>query len=79
MNNSALLILLGVLMAVVSLLCANSVQMFRATVCIMLLVANIGILALVAASFEVVDEDDEEKKIKKIKNFTKHRTITPIF
>lgn len=62
MNNSALLILLGVLMAVVSLLCANSVQMFRATVCVMLLVANIGILALVAASFEVVDEDDEEKK-----------------
>lgn len=62
MNNGALLILLGVLMAVVSLLCANSVQMFRATVCVMLLVANIGILALVAASFEVVDEDDEEKK-----------------
>lgn len=62
MNNCALLILLGVLMAVVSLLCANSVQMFRATVCVMLLVANIGILALVAASFEVVDEDDEEKK-----------------
>lgn len=62
MNNCALLILFGVLMAVVSLLCANSVQMFRATVCVMLLVANIGILALVAASFEVVDEDDEEKK-----------------
>lgn len=62
MNNGALLILLGVLMAVVSLLCANSVQMFRATVCVMLLVANIGILALVAASFEAVDEDDEEKK-----------------
>lgn len=62
MNNGALLILFGVLMAVVSLLCANSVQMFRATVCVMLLVANIGILALVAASFEVVDEDDEEKK-----------------
>lgn len=62
MNNGALLILLGVLMAVVSLLCANSVQMFRATVCVMLLVANIGILALVAASFEVVDEEDEEKK-----------------
>lgn len=62
MNNGALLILLGVLMAVVSLLCANSVQMFRATVCVMLLVANIGILALVAASFEIVDEDDEEKK-----------------
>lgn len=62
MNNGALLILLGVLMAVVSLICANSVQMFRATVCVMLLVANIGILALVAASFEVVDEDDEEKK-----------------
>ena len=65
MNNGALLILLGVLMAVMSLLCANSVQMFRATVCVMLLVANIGILALVAASFEVVDEDDEEKKQKK--------------
>lgn len=62
MNNGALLILFGVLMAVVSLLCANSVQMFRATVCVMLLVANIGILALVAASFEIVDEDDEEKK-----------------
>lgn len=62
MNDGALLILLGVLMTVVSLLCANSVQMFRATVCVMLLVANIGILALVAASFEVVDEDDEEKK-----------------
>ncbi|EEX70001.1 hypothetical protein [Mitsuokella multacida] len=62
MNNGALLILFGVLMAVVSLLCANSVQMFRATVCVMLLVANIGILALVAASFEVVDGDDEEKK-----------------
>lgn len=62
MNNGALLILCGVLMAVVSLLCANSVQMFRATVCVMLLVANIGILALVAASFEVVDEDDKEKK-----------------
>ena len=62
MNNCALLILFGVLMAVVSLLCANSVQMFRATVCVMLLVANIGILALVAASFEVVDEDDEDKK-----------------
>lgn len=62
MNNGALLILLGVLMVVVSLLCANSVQMFRATVCVMLLVANIGILALVAASFEVVDEEDEEKK-----------------
>lgn len=62
MNNGALLILLGVLIAVVSLLCANSVQMFRATVCVMLLVANIGILALVTASFEVVDEDDEEKK-----------------
>ena len=62
MNNCALLILFGVLMAVVSILCANSVQIFRATVCVMLLVANIGILALVAASFEVVDEDDEEKK-----------------
>lgn len=62
MNNGALLILFGVLMAVMSLLCANSVQMFRAIVCVMLLVANIGILALVAASSEVVDEDDEEKK-----------------
>lgn len=62
MNNGALLILFGVLMAVVSLLCANSVQMFRATVCVMLLVANIGILALVTATIEVVDDDDEEKK-----------------
>lgn len=62
MNNGALLILFGVLMTVVSLLCANSAQMFRATVCVMLLVANIGVLALVAVSFEVVDEDDEEKK-----------------
>lgn len=63
MNNGALLILLGVLMAVVSLLCANSVQMFRATVCVSLIVMDICLLFFAfAVRIEGYDNDDETLK-----------------
>lgn len=63
MNNCALLILLGVLMAVVSLLCANSVEMFRATVCVSLIVMDICLLFFAfAVRIEGYDNDDETLK-----------------
>lgn len=62
MNNCVVFILFGVVMTVVSMLCANSESTFRATVAVMLLVANMGILVLVMGCFEGVYEDDEGDK-----------------
>lgn len=61
--NNMLVLFLGAIMMVVAMVCANSVEMFRATVCVSLIVMDICLLFFV---FEVIIEgynsdDDEEK------------------
>lgn len=63
--NNVLMILVGVVTVVFAMACANSVEMFRATVCVSLLVLNVCMISLVSmAIFEVTDDDDDEKPEK---------------
>lgn len=61
MNN--LMILFALLVSfVVSVACANSEQMFRGVVAVLLLTLNVMAVLFLAASIEVIEEDDDENK-----------------
>lgn len=60
--NNMLVLFLGAIMMVVAMVCANSVEMFRATVCVSLIVMDICLLFFVfAVRIEPTDDDNEEK------------------
>ena len=60
--NNMLVLFLGAIMMVVAMVCANSVEMFRATVCVSLIVMDICLLFFVSeVIIEPMDDDNEEK------------------
>lgn len=64
--TNLLVLFLGAIMMVVAMVCANSVEMFRATVCVSLILINALLiffaLAVVKIGIEVDDDDDDEEK-----------------
>ena len=59
--NNMLVFFLGAVMMVVAMVCANSVEMFRATVCVSLIVMDICLLFFAfAVRIEGCDNDDDE-------------------
>lgn len=62
MNNVTVLFL-GAVMMVVAMVCANSVEMFRATVCVSLILINMLLIFFVSTIAKIgieVDDDDEK-------------------
>lgn len=61
--NNMLVLFLGAIMMVVAMVCANSVEMFRATVCVSLIVMDICLLFFASTVIiEGYDNDDETLK-----------------
>lgn len=61
--NNMLVLFLGAIMMVVAMVCANSVEMFRATVCVSLIVMDICLLFFVSeVIIEGYNRDDDEEK-----------------
>ena len=63
--SNLLVLFLGAIMMVVAMVCANSVEMFRATVCVSLILINALLLFFVSAIVKIgieVDDDDETLK-----------------
>lgn len=59
--NNMLVLFLGAIMMVVAMVCANSVEMFRATVCVSLIVMDICLLFFVSeVIIEEYNSDDDE-------------------
>lgn len=59
--NNMLVLFLGAVMMVVAMVCANSVEMFRATVCVSLIVMDICLLFFAfAVRIEGYENDDDE-------------------
>ena len=63
--NNVMVLFLGAIMMVVAMVCANSVEMFRATVCVSLILINALLLFFVSTvvkiGIEAEDDDDEGK------------------
>lgn len=64
--TNLLVLFLGAIMMVVAMVCASSVEMFRATVCVSLILINMFLIFFVSAvvkiGIEVDDDDDDEEK-----------------
>lgn len=63
--NNVLVLLIGAIMMVVAMVCANSVEMFRATVCVSLILINMLLIFFVSTIVKIgieVDDDDETLK-----------------
>lgn len=61
--NNVMVLFIGAIMMVVAMVCANSVEMFRATVCVSLIVMDICLLFFAfAVRIEGYDNDDETLK-----------------
>ena len=59
--SNMLVLFLGAIMMVVAMVCANSVEMFRATVCVSLIVMDICLLFFVSeVIIEGYNSDDNE-------------------
>lgn len=63
--NNVMVLFLGAIMMVVAMVCANSVEMFRATVCVSLILINMLLIFFVSTIAKIgieVDDDDETLK-----------------
>ena len=63
--NNVMVLFLGAVMMVVAMVCANSVEMFRATVCVSLILINMLLIFFVSTIIKIgieVDDDDNEEK-----------------
>ena len=61
--NNVMVLFLGAVMMVVAMVCANSVEMFRATVCVSLILINMLLIFFVSTVVKIgfeVDDDDEK-------------------
>lgn len=61
--NNVMVLFIGAIMMVVAMVCANSVEMFRATVCVSLILINALLLFFVSTVVKIgieVDDDDEK-------------------
>lgn len=63
--SNILVLLVGAIMMVVAMVCAQSVEMFRATVCVSLILINMFLIffasSIVKIGIEVEEDDSEEK------------------
>ena len=65
--NNVLVLLIGAIMMVVAMVCANSVEMFRATVCVSLILINMLLIFFVSTIAKIgieVDDDDDDETLK---------------
>ena len=65
--NNVLVLLIGAIMMVVAMVCANSVEMFRATVCVSLILINMLLIFFVSTIAKIgieVDDDDDNETLK---------------
>ena len=64
--TNLLVLFLGAIMMVVAMVCANSVEMFRATVCVSLILINALLIFFVSTvekiGIEAEEDDDDEEK-----------------
>ena len=63
--SNVMVLFLGAIMMVVAMVCANSVEMFRATVCVSLILINMLLIFFVSTIAKIgieVDDDDETLK-----------------
>ena len=63
--SNLFVLFLGAIMMVVAMVCANSVEMFRATVCVSLILINALLIFFVSAVVKIgieVEEDDDDKE-----------------
>ena len=63
--SNVMVLFLGAIMMVVAMVCANSVEMFRATVCVSLILINMFLIFFVSTIAKIgieVDDDDETLK-----------------
>ena len=63
--SNMLILFLGAIMMVVAMVCANSVEMFRATVCASLILITMLLIFFVSTIAKIgieVDDDDETLK-----------------
>lgn len=61
--NNVMVLFIGAIMMVVAMVCANSVEMFRATVCVSLILINMLLIFFVSTIVKIgieVDDDDNE-------------------
>lgn len=65
--SNLLVLFLGAIMMVVAMVCANSVEMFRATVCVSLILINALLLFFVSTVVKIgieAEEDDDDETLK---------------
>ena len=61
--NNILMILIGIVTVITTMACAGSEEVFRATVCVFLLVLDVCMIFLASAAvIEIDDDDDNEEK-----------------
>ena len=63
--SNVMVLFLGAVMMVVAMVCANSVEMFRATVCVSLILINMLLIFFVSTIVKIgieVGDDDETLK-----------------
>lgn len=62
--NNVLFILLGVVATVISMACAREVEIFRATMCILVITANVELLFILGTMLYDPEDEDEGKEDK---------------
>ena len=63
--NNVMVLLLGAFMLVVAMVCANSVEMFRATVCVSLILINMLLIFFVSTVVKIgIEVDDADETLK---------------
>ena len=65
--TNLLVLFLGAIMMVVAMVCANSVEMFRATVCVSLILINALLIFFVSTVVKIgieAEEDDGDETLK---------------
>lgn len=65
--TNLLVLFLGAIMMVVAMVCANSVEMFRATVCVSLILINALLIFFVSTVVKIgieAEEDDDDETLK---------------
>ena len=61
--NNVMVLFLGAVMMVVAMVCANSVEMFRATVCVSLILINMLLIFFVSTIAKIgIEVDDYDEK-----------------
>ena len=63
--SNVMVLFLGAVMMVVAMVCANSVEMFRATVCVSLILINMLLIFFVSTVVKIgIEVDDADETLK---------------